>query len=1170
MRFGGTNGRQWFNDVWSYDPRTNSWTRLDCVGLTPSAREGHAAALVGDVMYIFGGRTETVTDLGDLAAFRITTRRWYTFQNMGPSPSPRSGHSMTTFGKQIIVLGGEPSTAPRDPEELSLVYILDTSKIRYMSNEPPSQDRSGSPYTQPPRRLAGPPSVGRVGTPESIRRGPVSGRESAMKGEPGPPVAREEPNGPGPAMRGDPTSPNSGPMPGPRPTRLSIAQAPSGPPPSGQPPNPRGPIGDNSPANKPPPRSASRNANNYPDREITQSPSLKDLSGGARSGEHAPGTSGGRRTPTPQSSRVSSARAMEAGEAAPLVTPARQRSLRGRHNSSIDSADDSIMGRTASSIDEGDTPRSRRSSRTLGDEVRSQRLTAHQEALVKEIDTIKNRNAWLTSELALARKAGYVINANGSVFDEHELHTFKDEDRPLIEAFLAMRADLAKMQAAVDRQAATASKRVAEVEHQRDVAVSEAAFAQAKLAAHRGSLVSTPQGERIPQDLESAHSERSTDLSRKLALALVAQSELKTKVETLSIEIQEERRARELAEELQEATDKRVTELEQNSNAIELESLKTELHRLQTDFRQESSLRSEAEAVLNLVEIDKKELEQQLEELKSRLQSHNESIGPLHEAVSSSAAKANLLESQLQEERAERDALVKELAELRASHNQNEIELGAVSRKLQETLELAESHAKEAEAHKSALLSGLARVASPDSETTPKSLPDERIVALRTQIDRANELVKSHQAAANAATEKLWKAEERIAGLEAYQEQTSREGLNIRRQLQAALKDNQAISSDNRDIRSQLESHQRDANALAIQHGALKDLLGDRGWTESRRSPRLGSPNSRFGTPEHSRVRELEQQLQASAKANEESKTSFEQREQEADRVYHEKLEQLENDYQSAVHYVKGTEKMLKRMADELTKYKGQNSKLQTELNAAHRNGDSPVQAEWIIEKNRMESLIKELQTKTSSSVAGLESQLSNMKEDLAATKLARDESVSSQEKLREELAKIAEQNHAELEIVKKENESLEARALDAEHKVGVLLDQVESSVTNFRRQSQQQYHGSGLSRSHSTASNDVVGRHRADSHTSSQDDVPFIDNRGSIALDSLASELDALRSHWESTNRSYRLSSQLDFERTPTKDNYGDTPLSDSLADWRRRLDEEERAHFEKTTGPP
>ena len=154
--FGGTNGQQWFNDVWVYDPQTNTWAQQDCIGFIPAPREGHAAALVNDVMYIFGGRTEEGTDLGDLAAFRISSRRWYTFQNMGPSPSPRSGHSMTAHGKQIIVLAGEPSSAPRDTAELSMVYVLDTAKIRYPNDQPASnQATRGEQGGGPVRKSSG-------------------------------------------------------------------------------------------------------------------------------------------------------------------------------------------------------------------------------------------------------------------------------------------------------------------------------------------------------------------------------------------------------------------------------------------------------------------------------------------------------------------------------------------------------------------------------------------------------------------------------------------------------------------------------------------------------------------------------------------------------------------------------------------------------------------------------------------------------------------------------------------------------------------------------------------------------------------------------------------------------------------------------------------------------
>ncbi|KAG5438883.1 hypothetical protein PCANB_002213 [Pneumocystis canis] len=127
--FGGTNSNQWFNDVWVFDYKNLSWKEVVCNGCIPQPREGHSASLIDDIIYIFGGRGLDGSDLGDLIAFKITTSRWYIFQNMGPSPSPRSGHTLTSFGQKIIVLGGEGSL--NKTEDLSISYVLDTSKIHY-------------------------------------------------------------------------------------------------------------------------------------------------------------------------------------------------------------------------------------------------------------------------------------------------------------------------------------------------------------------------------------------------------------------------------------------------------------------------------------------------------------------------------------------------------------------------------------------------------------------------------------------------------------------------------------------------------------------------------------------------------------------------------------------------------------------------------------------------------------------------------------------------------------------------------------------------------------------------------------------------------------------------------------------------------------------------------
>lgn len=71
--FGGTDGNYHYNDTWRFDPRTGEWTELSCIGYIPVPREGHAAAMVEDTIYVFGGRDVNGKDLGDLAAFRISS-----------------------------------------------------------------------------------------------------------------------------------------------------------------------------------------------------------------------------------------------------------------------------------------------------------------------------------------------------------------------------------------------------------------------------------------------------------------------------------------------------------------------------------------------------------------------------------------------------------------------------------------------------------------------------------------------------------------------------------------------------------------------------------------------------------------------------------------------------------------------------------------------------------------------------------------------------------------------------------------------------------------------------------------------------------------------------------------------------------------------------------------
>ncbi|KAI9843168.1 MAG: Negative regulator of mitotic exit [Thelocarpon superellum] len=1201
--FGGTNGLQWFNDVWTYDPATNAWTQLDCIGYIPAPREGHAATLVGDVMYIFGGRTEEANDLGDLAAFRISSRRWYTFQNMGPSPSPRSGHSMTSYGKQIVVLGGEPSSAPRDAAELSLVYVLDTGKIRYPPTEGAGSSAPGNGERGPGIRR---PSAGeKTGIPQS--RPSRDGLGPAMDSRDskrliGPPLDGT-PGGPPPFSRGDRESSafnaSSGPGPGPgagpssRLPRVSMAQGPPGPPPQQQAPTPR-PNGVLPTPPGPRNRTPTRNERPYTSSglppESGRAPSLdREHVGSAHRDtslpREAPVTNGRRtptqtqtQTPTPtptqtQTQTKSVMRPRDAGEAPIHPSRDRSRSRQARQQSSVDSTDEPAApprgpnGATA--------PLDRTASSSVAEERKESVVSppaSHGPApteVVRELEAAKSKNAWFASELALARKAGFssTASAHGPSLEERAADSVGEQERPLLEALVALKAELARVQGSIDSQATLAAKQIAEVERQRDVAVSEAVYAKAKLAAHGGSQAGTPQPDSSSRGVNSMDMDRSAELNRRLAAALGAQSELQARLDARQIEVQAEKQARQLAEDTANAAQARLSEVDPHNQryASEVESLRAELHQAERQARDESARSAEAVSAAKLLRVDRDELQQRLDAVLARTNDHSGTLGSLREAIAASTDKASMLERKLDDERGQREMLERKLRQLRAEHEERTAELDTTTRRLKDAEDLGEAHAAEARTHREAILAGLGNLGEGEVASERRGVSEERLAVLQAQVDTANSMVKKSQQAANAAAEKLRSAEERIAGLEAYQEQASREGLSMRKQLQIAMKDNHALRAEHTEAKRQLANHQREANAITVQHGVLKDLLGERGINVADlRNRGAGSPASGLGTPDQARVRELEQRLDVSLKAQREAESSFELREQEAGRVYREKLEQLEGDYQSAVHYVKGTEKMLKRMKEELARYKSQNSSLQTALEEAQktagaRSAEAAAAPEWEQERRSLQDEIHTLQDRVKHSVAQLEKELGDVRSDLGVAREQRDLYQSNNDQVQQELARATQQSRLDLEQLKNENAQLEARALDAEQKVSLLLDQVESSVDSYRRQSRQ------LGGEPNGVTSPQHPQHGQQSSINTDSTYPA-SNRNSVALDSLASELDALRSHWETTNKNYRLSNTFDFEKTPTSANT-DGELSGWTRSWREKLELEEG---EKSSAAP
>ncbi|KAG1722141.1 uncharacterized protein EDB91DRAFT_1005321, partial [Suillus paluster] len=115
--------------------------------------EGYAAAVIDDVIYIFGGQGVDGKDLGDLTAFKMSDQRWYMFQNMGPAPSGCSGHAMASMGTRVFALGRESFTQTKGDDH-GIIHVLDTKHIKYPdSNKGPltnKSDRKSSATPTPP------------------------------------------------------------------------------------------------------------------------------------------------------------------------------------------------------------------------------------------------------------------------------------------------------------------------------------------------------------------------------------------------------------------------------------------------------------------------------------------------------------------------------------------------------------------------------------------------------------------------------------------------------------------------------------------------------------------------------------------------------------------------------------------------------------------------------------------------------------------------------------------------------------------------------------------------------------------------------------------------------------------------------------------------------------
>jgi len=253
---------------------------------------------------------------------------------------------------------------------------------------------------------------------------------------------------------------------------------------------------------------------------------------------------------------------------------------------------------------------------------------------------------------------------------------------------------------------------------------------------------------------------------------------------------------------------------------------------------------------------------------------------------------------------------------------------------------------------------------------------------------------------------------------------------------------------------------------------------------------------------------------------------------------------------------------MLSKMKQELDRYKSANLKLEEELTQARQDKRSPADeanhAELDAERTALRSELDKSRENMEATVSRFETQLSKLQSDLASARADAETATNATKQAEHQAAQF----QADLESLRRQYAQTEERAREAESRVQMFLDQFETSVDNYRRQSQVPAENAHPEHSRHRAHDSVASAESLYSHndgSSTPEAIPRPSSsatRNSMALDNLASELDALRSHWETTNKAYRLSDRFDFERMPENDNTDDV---DELSQWRKRVESDD-----------
>jgi len=592
--------------------------------------------------------------------------------------------------------------------------------------------------------------------------------------------------------------------------------------------------------------------------------------------------------------------------------------------------------------------------------------------------TASPRELWLLSMLSLAVKQGFVPPARPGGGDEalevERLDTGPEqsEKEAMVKTMLTLKAQASMLRADLLRQLRQEEERVTTQERARVAALQEAAFYRAKLAANESGLV---------DERHRLERQRVAQLEKLLSNVTREHGELERKVAMLVDQAKLEVRLRQLAEDRLSETTKRALAAEESHLQVYEQYSALQKHSYET----ESMLRDHAAQISTLTsrlaaqQVERDTLEDKMTSTTRSVDTNRAMMAQFQEALTAAHARASEYERQRAEHQRQTDTQNALILQLRTEVQAKAAEVETKNQQIEQQAALAaeletmvSNLQREAATHREAATGGLAQllamqsVSGPPPEEVANLSQHSHLQAMQEEVNALRALHDEAKTSLGQMAAALQQATDRSHQLQRTNNQLFAEVTSQRKQLAAALHDLSTQRDESQLTRADDQHTARELEAAQVRTLALRQLLSEHQvevpddetlatpeFLQTRRVAQLQRELESYKRAAqrnaldlqraqdqlHRMGQEWEMHHRQASGASQEELAVLRLRAEEAERrlveateAHEQRTGQLENDYLTAVQFVRNTENMLRRLKDEHLKLRQDNAELRARV----------------------------------------------------------------------------------------------------------------------------------------------------------------------------------------------------------------------------------------------